>query len=196
MDQKISTRKVKAYHCIFLFMIFSSLSISQVYAQIGGLKEGDRVRVTAPAIQTGKIKGTVSSLSPDILAVSNSDTTIFIPNTAICELEISRGKKRNTGKGAIIGAVSGAVFLGVLSVATNEPCKENEWCFIELSTGEALGFGAFLGALGGGLNGAIIGTFIKTDRWKEVPLDVSVSLLPPGSTQSKNIPSISVRLTF
>lgn len=30
----------------------------------------------------------------------------------------------------------------------------------------------FLEPLGGGLNGAIIGTFIKTDRWKEVPLDV------------------------
>lgn len=196
MDQEVFTKKINILRSTLFLLLFASFSFSQVYAQTEGVKEGDRVRVTAPTVKSGKIKGTVSSLSSEVLLVSVKDTIIFIPNESIRKLEISDGKKRNIGKGAIIGGISGGVFLGIVSLATNEPCKEGEWCFFEMSNREAFGFGALAGALGGGLNGAIIGTFIKTNRWKKVPVSVSINRIKSANSYLAGEPVLSIRVSL
>lgn len=196
MDQEIFIKKINILCRISFLLLYASFSFSRVHAQTEGVKEGDRIRVTAPTVESGKIKGTVSSFTSEMLMVSVKDTTLFIPNISIRKLEISTGQKRNTGKGAIIGAVSGGLILGIVSVATNKPCREGDWCFFEMSDGEAFGFGALAGALGGAANGAIIGTFIKTDRWKEVPLNIVIKRMQSTNSYLAREPVISVKISF
>ena len=163
---------------IYGFLLLILFKPFEAFAQVEGVEIGERVRITAPTVQPGKIKGTVASFTASTMTLSLRDTTLLIPYASIQKAEVMNGRKRNIGKGALIGAASGAVALGIVSAATNKPCGDGDWCFFEMSNAEAFGFGALIGALGGAVNGAIIGTFIKTDRWEEVPVRISVAVIP------------------
>ncbi len=134
--------------------------------------QGDRVRVTAP---NERVVGTFTVLKPDTLVVSVESRRLAIPFASVTSLEVSRGQKSKSGKGALIGLGAGAA-AGVVTALVG--CADNSCDDV---TGlVVLIFGAG-GALGGVLIGAVIGSFIQTDRWETVPLDrIRVSLTPRG----------------
>lgn len=132
---------------------------------------GAKVRVSAPDF---KLVGTAAGLEPDTLLMESRDARLAIPLSPLAKLEVHRGRKSNTGNGALIGFVSGAVIGAAMGAA---PCPENAYVCIEGWEGAALG-GGVLGAVGAGL-GALVGAVMRTDRWEEVPLDrLRVGLAP------------------
>ncbi|MDR8390880.1 hypothetical protein NC796_07015 [Aliifodinibius sp. S!AR15-10] len=159
------------------------ISTTTVSAQIQGVAKGDRVKIDAPSMSDRRIIGTVldNSGSVTILAVRN-DSTYYIPNSSIRKLSVSAGKKRKPLKGALLGAGSGGLLLGIIAAATNpdpKPCEGELFCgSFELTDGEAFVFGAVLGILAGGAVGAITGALVETEKWVRVPLGFSMGIQP------------------
>jgi len=126
---------------------------------------GSRVRVrtaTAPDVWQ---KGTVASWHQDALELSiEGGWNRTLPLPELVSLEISRGRKSNTGKGALVGGIAGAAIGAVssIAIAIADPL-------------EGAGFGEYtlytLGvtAVGAGI-GALIGSLARTERWEAVPL--------------------------
>ena len=143
--------------------------------------EGARVRVSATEFGGKWCTGTLVDWSADTLTARCWRTRerqweeFEFPVSSISSLEVSRGKKSNVGKGALIGGLlgAGAGLVGGLAVANlaeglDEPS----------STDITLTYTVLFGLVGAGL-GAIIGSASKSDLWEEVPLDrLKVSVLP------------------
>jgi hypothetical protein len=132
---------------------------------------GVRVRIAASGSKE-RLKGTVQSLDQSVLAVISDDHQLVrVPRSTITSLETGWGRKGNAKKGFIIGGAIG-VAGGLLTCAVsdddwpfeddtiNSSCEGADWVGIPLLAG---------GVYGG--VGALIGHFIKSDRWVEVPLD-------------------------
>lgn len=146
------------------------------------LGPGVRVRLAVTSSRD-LLKGTVQALDADILSViSNDHQLVKVPRASITRLETGWGRKGNARKGLIIGGLIGvgggllvcgtdddSFFEGLNDDPTNlSTCDGGEWVALPLLTS----------AVYGGL-GALIGHFIKSDRWVELPLDkVRVSVGP------------------
>ncbi|HKK44102.1 MAG TPA: hypothetical protein VJ964_01185, partial [Balneolaceae bacterium] len=101
---------------------------------------------------------------------------------------------RNTGRGALIGAGTGGLTLGVIFLASYEPCGPDEWCIFDYSKGELFLMGTGFGIFTGGVIGALIGTFSKREKWKRVSLRVRNQPFKFGEISSA--PSLSLRWFF
>jgi hypothetical protein len=120
---------------------------------------GDRVRVTTP--DRGRYDGIVQAIPGDFLTVD----TLTVPGASITRLEVHRGRKGH----ALLGAAIGSVALGAAGVAAAIGfCGGGFGCSDE---GEAVAGAGGAGVVAGALLGALTGSFIKTDRWEDVPLD-------------------------
>jgi hypothetical protein len=143
------------------------------------LGPGVRVRISVAASKE-RLKGTVQALEPSVLAVISDDHQLVrVPRSTITRLETGWGRRGNARKGLLIGGAVG-VTGGLLACGLSD----DDWPFEDEDFGEACDGGDWVavpllaGAVYGGI-GALIGHFIKTDRWVEVPLDrVKVSLGP------------------
>ncbi len=176
-------------------ILVAILAFTPLASATAQVRPGARVRVTrlpiCPPTHTTCVGrsprqdvGTFVRWSDDTLLVLSNGNTLALPLDAVTRLDVSRGRKTNTGKGAEIGFLLGGVVGAVIGYASYEECVPQgprSWSCIGPnfgSEGAALG-GALLGGLGGGVVGALIGASSKTDRWQEVPLDrVRVSLGP------------------
>ncbi len=69
---------------------------------------GDRVRVTAPGVNSGAV--TVVAVGNDTLVLGSDVSTRGIPIASVTRLEVSRGRG-SSGQGAAIGAAVGGGFL-------------------------------------------------------------------------------------
>ena len=137
------------------------------------LEPGTRVRVTAPDID--KYDGTLQAMRGDTLTVD----TLRIAVASVTRLDVYRGQKSKTGKGALIGAgvgfVAGALTGLALCGERGTPCESDGSDYTAAAAVILGGGGALLGA---GI-GAVVGSQIKGDRWEEVPLDrLQVSFVP------------------
>jgi hypothetical protein len=92
---------------------------------------------------------------------------LAVATASLARFEISKGKHRQTGKGAWIGAAVGAVVGVVLGAATYEECNGCLTPDPGLG-GSALIGGGLLGLLGAGI-GAITGSQITAERWAPLP---------------------------
>jgi len=153
-------------------------------AQIPDLSIGERARVTSSSMYILKFGGIVTAVNEDTLEIQSVHRSYRIPYSQLDRLEISRGSKRNTAVGWLIGTGIGA-FAGFLSINKEEErnCHPDEWCFDFSEYGRDMEPIAVLGsALLGGLAGGIIGALIKTERWEPIPIPGGLSLYPqPGS---------------
>jgi len=136
------------------------------------LGPGVRVRLSVAASRD-LLKGTVQALDQRVLSVISDDHQLVqVPRASITRIETGWGRKGNARKGLIIGGLIG-VGGGLLVCGTDDEhpfdgrgtnldtCDgAGEWITLPLLTGAAYG----------GL-GALIGHFIKSDRWVELPLD-------------------------
>jgi hypothetical protein len=145
------------------------LSPGILYAQVDSLYKGDTIRVTAPKYLAQSLTGTFSELKKDSLAFNIYEKVLFaIPLQQITKLEVARGEEGNALKGAIIGALSGGLGLGLIA-AIDASGKQKGW--FTATPGQAFVSGLIPGLLLGSVTGAIIGSGSKSVRWVEVSIE-------------------------
>ncbi len=178
---------------LLAILTFVPLAGSAAQVQQPPVKRGARVRVTTsppnpcPAwntrclreIDSRRYVGTFVAWKGDTLVVETKGYTLALPLDSVTKLDVSRGRKTNTGEGAVIGLLVGGVVGAVIGYASYEECVGGWACFGDLGPGVNVAAGGVIGGLGGLVAGAFIGLAIETDRWQEVPLDrLRVSLGP------------------
>lgn len=158
------------------------LAAVSLLANAGGLRAqvpgpevhpGDRIRLMMQAdLGMGESDwqyGLLHELSEDSLVVEGDDMAGRLPLNAVRRLEVARGERTYTALGAVLGVGTGvgigALLSGYDSVADRE----------EL----------IIGAVGGGIVGALIGNQVRSDRWISVSLSsrLEVSVQPGNGYQ-------------
>ena len=176
---------MKASNVIGLALVPLVLS-GTASAQEGGngaaILVDSRVRVLAPGVAAGRMKGRVTAADERTITVAVDDAmSVRIPRQAISQLEVSTGRKRPWLKGLVVGAVAGAAFW--YSTYQETDCAAYQVC----SRAQAVG----QGALGGAGIGALIGVLRRVDDWHGIPLQgVRVGVAPArdGAAVSVSVP--------
>jgi hypothetical protein len=138
---------------------------------VGSIAVGSKVRLLAPTAMQGRIEGTVMATDAESLLIGvDGRGPARVSRNAITRLEIAFGRRRNTRTGLIVGAVAGALAVGLTAaIPKDEFCPPGEpstqSCLDDRSV--LLAFGLPILAL----EGAAIGALIKSDRWLPVPLE-------------------------
>lgn len=135
---------------------------------------GSRIRLRAPRAVEGRIQGSVMELDEKSVLISTDDRIpLRIPREAITQLEVSTGLRRQTLKGALIGAGVGAGLSAL--VPWEDYCGGLESDPSCPSKAESV----VVGAGGGAVWGVLVGLMVKGDRWGKVPLEgVRLSVVP------------------
>ena len=140
------------------------------------LHPGQRVRVSSTSSKD--ITGVVSQARADSIVVFTEPTgaTLAFATPDLRRVEVSRGRSALEGakKGAMWGGgVGGGLALLVVAIAASDRNTYNNY---EYSAGE---FAANM--VGGGLTwGAIIGAFVKAERWDHVAFQPRIGLSSAG----------------
>ena len=173
-------------HATILVAILTLTPLTNATAQVP-IRRGERVRVThlpiCPAdVCVGprrQIVGTLMSVSSDslLLSVDGGAGQVFLPIISVSRIQVVRGRKPATGRGAAIGALAGGVIGLVGSLTTYKECEG--FCPGDLGRGGTAALsGLVFGGLGAGV-GYLVGNFVTVDRWVDVPLNrLRVSLGP------------------
>jgi hypothetical protein len=148
---------------------------------------GQRVRITSAHFHMNRKVATLIGVDDSTIRVALTNRpvdprdpaftdTVALSRAHIDRLDVSRSQKRGTGKGALIGLVSGGVVGAIAGAATY---KEKECgppnpgigvicIWSSSSRGEdAMAGGLFFGLIGAGL-GALIGSASHRDHWEGV----------------------------
>jgi hypothetical protein len=99
-----------------------------------------------------------------------------IPRNQVKAVEIVCGRKKNIGKGVLIGTAVGGIGLGLLAA---REASDKQGKLLVPPPEEAFASGFLIGGLLGAGAGAIIGAGTYSHRWKEIPLEELDSLLAP-----------------
>lgn len=188
---------------VFIFCIASFIhnASTVLYAQPGGVKPGDRVRIYAPNISEKPIIGTLMNITDEDIFIMSKNLSYYFLSASVEQFDVSIQKKNNHLRGFLIGAVSTGGLLSLGMGITYRECVSRELfgCMMHpTSRGNAFLFGAVAGGLLGGLTGFIIGSFTETDKWERVSLSSGVSARPVlinGTEQNFPALSIQFRLT-
>ncbi len=173
-------------HATILVAILAFVPLASATAQVP-VRPGARVRVTGPPICPPtyilcvggprlQSVGTFVTWEADSLIMESNGNVLALPLDSVTKLEVSWGRKTNTGMGAGIGFLVGGLVGATIGYASYEECS----CLGGGVGPETLALvGAVIGGFGGLVTGALIGLEIETDRWEEVPLDqLRVSFVP------------------
>lgn len=189
--------------CLILVASLALLPVQRVRGQDTFVEAGARVRMLtvsagalagAPGTAHTRFVGHLEGASRDSLRIrvgSTDGPLVSIDLGDIQELEISDGRKRNPGTGALVGAGVG-LGLGVLAAATLDDCTVGTSRFwFDLCEGEedVLILGS---VIAGAAWGALIGMFIKSERWVDVP-PAALTLAPDRGGMALGV---EVRLGF
>jgi hypothetical protein len=146
-----------------------SLAMAQESAD---LAPGARIRVTAPGAGRVQVVGNILTLDEKAITIVNDGQPVKVPRELITRLEVSWGRKRHVLPALLIGAAVGGL-LGAASPLCSSDLYGQTTC---LSRGELIGYGI----AGGAGTGAIVGAFVKSDKWVELPVDRFRVSLGPG----------------
>ena len=136
-------------------------------------RPGQRLRITAPTFQTGHVVGGLVRLDRDSLVLERDGQPWAVPRELVTRAETFNGTHGRALRGALIGGLAVAAFLGQDMLRNPSACEGSgnygQLCAI-LLVGSALA--------GAGV-GALIGTAIRRDDWIEVSLESTGSVLGP-----------------
>jgi hypothetical protein len=149
----------------------------QVSDQAAGdslLKPGAIVRLHL-ADQRSPVKGVLEAASQQVFVLLDDDkASRSYPAQEVRRIEVLNGRRNHWLMGLLVGlgagVVAGLVEYGVV-------CSDDPFC---VGSGEALLMWA---GLGGGV-GALVGAFIRTDDWVEVPTRQSSPSAPTGDARA------------
>jgi hypothetical protein len=152
--------------------------------QSPSVKAGDRVRVMAPSVSVSPFVGTFVAIEADSLVVHDSVHTWRLSLASVEQVDFSQGRKSHTLLGAGIGfLVGGGVAVALLYTGGSTSLCDQSANQDAMNSGECIGLTALGGLAGAGL-GAIIGGFIRTERWQGIPLKrLRVSLRPQSESR-------------
>lgn len=125
------------------------------------IPDGSKVRLRTVGGNRDWVEGHALSLDGRSLRLLVEADTLSVSLAGIETLSLSRGTGGNAGKGALIGGTVVAVFslgLGV-AVATDDSFNGEPGAVFGVTV---IGFGA------GALLGAVVGAFIRTEKWEDV----------------------------
>jgi hypothetical protein len=174
----------------FVFLVAAGLSLpTSVNADDrpaeGSPAPGARIRVWQRDRAPGPLLGTLLELGKSELTLrsQNGPDAVTIPLQAVSRIDVSVGHRGNAGKGALVGMAVGwlVIFLDV----KRDPgeCAPAGKC--------AALFATFVGAPVGALTGGLIGSLVKTERWREVP-----PALPPRDGATFGGPRVLTNFSF
>ncbi len=146
-------------HTTILVAILAFVPLASATAQV---RPGARVRVTGHFCQPfysncvggspQQYRGTFVTWKADTLVTESNGDTLSVPVDLVTRLDVSWGRKINTGMNARIGFLLGGLAGAVIGYASYEECVPQGWF-------SCIGpdFGPEVGGLGGLVVGAIIG---------------------------------------
>lgn len=160
------------------FSLVFAGSSPMVSQESQSLTVGSRIRVQSVTVGRTWLIGNLQAVQGDSLWLLTGEPpksmTLAIP--ALARLELSRGRRRQAGRGAWIGAVAGGALGFFLGVATYEECDA---CF---GPDPGVMGNGILGSLVGGVFGlgvgALVGGSIRAESWRPVPRPWSVEESP------------------
>ena len=147
---------------------------------------GSRVRVTAIDLGLEKQSASLQGLRGDTLdlfVAQDVGSIVSVPLASVTEFATLQSTSRRTVIGALIGSAVGFSAGVIVLAVAHEGCEGGgffswgrRYCGTAPPEAE---LAAVAGALLGAGVGAVVGYFIKTDRWEEVQLDrLRVSFAP------------------
>lgn len=143
-------------------------------------RPGERIRITIPSRGMTPLSGTLIAVRADSLLLDTGAEKLSVPRSLVARLEVSRGKRSQGGRGALIGLAGGLTLGGIIGYAACNATTSPASCF-ESQEGSQYYFlvtWAISGAAGA-LLGAVIGGRVRGERWQVVPL-VGAALGSPG----------------
>lgn len=154
---------MKSLWCLAGLLVGFHLGPATAFAQLGTLQPNERIRVTAGKYFIHPMIGDFEKLSADSFYFKIQTRSMIIANEALQKVEVSRKQKRHTTAGAIAGALSGGLILG-LAFDSEEKNAEG---FGKVGQPGFVGGFAAGAVLGGGI-GALIGRSIRSEEWQEI----------------------------
>jgi len=121
---------------------------------------GAWVRAIGADLPQGRVYGTLTRLGPDTIELDSHP----FPRTAITQLQVLDGSRSHVGEGLLVGGLAGA---GVGWLISRVCFPSSEQC-----EGPGTGRGEYpvIGALLGGAIGALAGSLVLSEHWRDVPL--------------------------
>lgn len=149
------------------------------FKALAAVRPDAQVRLQTSSVPKQWLRGTLLALKPDTLVVQSGSTDwLAIPSALLMQFEVVQGKKRNAGKGALIGLLSGTLADIAFSFAVDVG-DSNAPGGTEGSRLWAFSIGTIVFILPATLIGTFLGAAIHTDRWTDVPLDrLRMGILP------------------
>lgn len=135
---------------------------------------GARVRVTAPALASKKLVGTVQKLDADTLTlnVKGWRTPLLIPLRSLDCLEMSRERKsrflQGLGAGVLVGIGAGLVGYGYGLQQAEDP--DNPTSEEEAGAGQIGILAGLAVGLPAALIGGVIGAMLNIEKWDKIPI--------------------------
>lgn len=159
------------------------------------LEAGSRIRVTFPCeMAFGKVPqssgracrsdGRLARLTGDTIVIEAGDSTATHPLKSVSRVEASAGTRSHWLAGAGIGFAVGwtVAYVALSSGGSTSTCDQSA-NQDAASVGGCIALATLVGGMPGFGLGAVAGLFIRSERWREVPLNrLRVSAGPePGS---------------
>ncbi len=161
-----------------------SFGASHVLHAQSALRSGQRVRITSSHYRLDSEVGHVISSTTDSLIVQldrvRTEQTLALSLAALDRVDVSRGTRHRTQRGALIGLGVGAAVGLVVGFATYEECNpiperplSDLVCFMAPTSAAEQGVlgAATVGFIGAGI-GAIVGSVIRWDKWEQIPAPI------------------------
>lgn len=151
----------------FLLILFPPSAASQALV---GVFPGDQVKVWVAFSESPPIEGTFREVRNGSVVLSPRDRgeAMVVPLDQVRSVKSLVGSKRQTWKGLMIGAGVGAT-VGIITGAADGTDRVGCWIFC-MTAEEKAALGGVLLGLTGGMAGLVVGTLIKVEEWREVPL--------------------------
>jgi hypothetical protein len=189
---------MNSYIKITFLLALILLLPDMLFSQSSRIRTGEQVRIKT--IYSGKpVIGSVMDLDYAGLFVYSDHGEFLFMHSDIRTLWVRREGKRNVGRGFMIGALSGGTLSGIISTATWDGCTQYGMfggCVGPSSKGEAFFWGAIDGVVVGGLMGAAIGYYTKTERWVKIKrhnlvLSSQITAIAPNAP-----PALTLQITL
>jgi hypothetical protein len=170
-----------------------ALAVVPAVAQGPAIQAGERLRVTmrpdtARPGSSARWDGRLVRLTDDqlVLDPGSGRGELALERARVREVSRFAGRHNRAGKGALIGAIT----MGSLGLIVDISCGGKEGC--DAIGCPSTGMGTVGGALSGAAIGALIGLFVKGDRWEKVTLQEA--RVAPTAVDGR--PGIALQLRF
>ena len=143
--------------------VFMLIPLGAASAQAVQPRNGDRIRLTAPALDN-RIAHVLSIRSDSLLLLIAPAETLAVARVGVTRLEVNTGRRnyplRGAGMGVLIGFASGVL---IAAAGGDSHYKAREM---------ALFYGTAM-TVPGLIIGSVVGTLKLTDRWTSIPIGVA-----------------------